>query len=199
MASVASVGTSPRSGYESHQADSPNDPDENLWYMINGVPGSSASSATGFSFSPASGSLSSWAMVGGHAHQIQPSPPGALSPLNLDFDQPTSHPASIYGETTSSAFGVIPAPVDGQFMSHNFSHDGQQFLAPGETLFTDHAFESSIGEAHVFLSTTATSRVLTSPPLRLISFYRLVRSSRPHRATFPDRRCAGTSPSSVQP
>lgn len=155
MASVASVGTSPLSGYESHPADSASDePDENLWHMINGMSGSSSSSGAGLSFSPASGSLSSWAMVGGHGHghPVQPSPTDAHSPLNLDFDQPASLPTSAYGETTGPAFGVIPAPTSaptsGQFMGHARSHDGQHLFAPGD-VFGEHALDSNIGEADI--------------------------------------------------
>ena len=145
MASVASSGTSPLSGYESHRADSTSDPDENLWSMINGVPGSSLSSGAGFSFSPASGSLSSWAMVGGHAGQLQASPPPALSPLSLNLDHSASFPPSTYADTTGSAFGVTSSP-DNQFLGQVPAPEDHQFFShQGEGLLSDLAFDDTFG------------------------------------------------------
>lgn len=167
MASVAS-GTSPLSGYESHQADSTNeDADENLWNMVNGMPGSSSSSAAGFSFSPASGSLSSWAMVNAaHGHHAHTSSIGALSPLNLDFEQPGSLPTSSYGETTGPAFSAIPATAEGDFPAGiQFNPDGQQFLAaPDLASFGDHAFDNSFGQTGLSNPYSMMLLVLTQYP-----------------------------------
>jgi hypothetical protein len=144
MASIASAGTSPLSGYE-YTADSTGDPDENLWAMINA---SSTSSNAGLSLSPASGSLGSWALVGGHGNQAQPSPPAAFSPLNLDFDQPASFAASPYEDAASNASGMHSVH-DAQFLVPGTTQDAQQFLTPEEMMFADQAFANTIGKRDI--------------------------------------------------
>jgi hypothetical protein len=101
------------SGYD-FQTDSIGDPEENLWTILQ--PGSSVSSNAAFSFSPASlpGSMSSWAMINSRNRQTQPSLSGALSPLDLDFDQSASFPSSNYGDM-GTGYNVTSAPAEGQF------------------------------------------------------------------------------------
>lgn len=165
MASVASAGASPLSGYEFAQAGSTGDPDENPWTLINQVTGSSASSTTGLSFSQVSGSLSSWAMVNAHGRQVQPSPPAMLSSLNLDFDQ-SSFPASTYGDTTRPAFSVTSAPADAQFLSNTASHHHGQHFLPDELLFHDQAFSSNLDiseDISSFLNTFSPLETMEQP------------------------------------
>ena len=129
MASVASSGASPLSGYEFPQApESTDDQDENQWTLFS-VPNSSGPSSTGFFPSPAaSGSLgSSWGIVGHDGH-LQPSPTAA-SPLNLNldsFDQQSIYPASSYVDQ----YGGIPSSsqADTQFIPDMLG-DGQDLLS----------------------------------------------------------------------
>jgi hypothetical protein len=149
MASIASAGTSPSPllGFEYTQNDSTSDPDDNLWTMVPlsgsavGGPGPSPGSA-GFFPSPASGSMSSWAFVDA-AGQLQASP-GALSPLNLDYDPASQVAASSFPTTSyaaqASQFAVATAgsaAQEAQFMAGLLPQDGQDFLTAGNLLFND--------------------------------------------------------------
>ncbi|KAL1875760.1 hypothetical protein VTK73DRAFT_9821 [Phialemonium thermophilum] len=149
MASATSLGASPHSGTESLHADSVGDHDENFWHMVSTISASrsSTSSTTGFSFSPASGSLSSWTMVGGRGHQAvhHSPPPAALSPLHLDS---ASFSAPLYGEGTteaSSAFGLATAgPADGSFVTDPAAPDVQQLMNAGELVFDGPVFDTNL-------------------------------------------------------
>ncbi|KAK4165326.1 hypothetical protein QBC43DRAFT_32019 [Cladorrhinum sp. PSN259] len=126
MASVASVGTSPLSGYD--------DDDAQLWATVYST-SMSATESVGFMPSPTNNSLgsSSWQFV-------EPSPP-ALSPLNADFGDGSSpfSAASYHDQTGSAAFNAGSVPTaDGQFLGQQMlSQDGQQqsMLFPGEFVF----------------------------------------------------------------
>ncbi|KAK3990661.1 hypothetical protein QBC44DRAFT_325093 [Cladorrhinum sp. PSN332] len=135
MASVASVGTSPLSGYDEEE-------EAQLWAAVysNSM---SATESVGFMPSPTNNSLgsSSWAMIGPNG-AMAPSP-AALSPLNADFDGHQSpFSAGSYHDHTASAAafnaGSVPTTADGQFLGQQIlSQDGQQqsFLFPGELVF----------------------------------------------------------------
>lgn len=125
------------SGYD-FRTDSTGDPEEALWTMLQ-PPGSSVSSNAAFSFSPASlpGSMGSWAMINGRNYQSQLPLSGALSPLDLDFDQSASFPSSDYGDM-GNGFSVTSAPAEGQFIP-----DGQSYLRSDNDGFSDAAFNAA--------------------------------------------------------
>ncbi|KAK4232039.1 hypothetical protein QBC38DRAFT_143604 [Podospora fimiseda] len=135
MASVASVGTSPLSGYDDEE-------EAQLWAAVysNSM---SATESVNFMPSPTNNSFgsSSWAMIGPN-RTIEASPP-ALSPSNADFEGHHSPFSSgSYHDQTAGAVpfnaGSVPTTADGQFLGQQIlSQDGQQqpFLFPGELVF----------------------------------------------------------------
>ncbi|KAK4210954.1 hypothetical protein QBC37DRAFT_442420 [Rhypophila decipiens] len=130
MASVASSGASPLSGYEYVQNPdgSTDEQDENQWTLFS-VPSSAGPGSAGFFPSPAaSASLgSSWGIVGHDGH-LQPSPTAA-SPLNLNldsFDQQSIYPPSSFVDQNGQFVGIPSAQAETQFIS---DFDGQDLLA----------------------------------------------------------------------
>ena len=133
MASVASGGASPLSGYEFVPSESNGETDENVWTLVP-VPTSSGPSSAGFFPSPG-GSMSSWAMVS-NGGQMAPSPQ-APSPLNLDFDQQTNFSTAAY---TNQSITFNSAASDGQFMTSSLGSDGQDFVNHPGLLFDEQQF-----------------------------------------------------------
>lgn len=132
MASVASSGASPLSGYDFPQAPEPaDDTEENQWTLFS-VPNSSGPSSAGFFPSPAGSAAlgSSWGVVGHDGH-LQPSPTAA-SPLNLNldsFDQQSIYPPSSYVDQSGQFVGVPSSQAETQFMPETYVQDGQDLLA----------------------------------------------------------------------
>lgn len=135
MASVASSGASPLSGYEFPQApESTDDPDENQWTLFS-VPNSSGpNSAAGFFPSPAASAAislgSSWGIVG-HDGQLQPSPTAA-SPLNLNldsFDQQSLYQQSSFVDQSGQFVGIPSTQAETQFIPDTYGQDGEALLA----------------------------------------------------------------------
>lgn len=137
MASVASAGTSPLSGYEFPQAESTGDPDENHWAFVSSIPNSAGpNSSVGFFPSPASAALgSSWGFIG-HSSD-QPASLPAASPLNLDTDQP-HFPDGSFGDQTAGTFSATSTqPADSQFFVENLFQPEHNFFNPaGNSLLT---------------------------------------------------------------
>lgn len=134
MASVASSGTSPLSGYEFPQAESTGDPDENHWTLVP-LPSTASASRTNSAAifpSPASGSMNSWAYVDANG-QIQASP-GALSPLNLDFDPQASFPPQSFADPAAAQYAPTSAPAsDTQYMPSLLPTE--DLMTPGNLFF----------------------------------------------------------------
>jgi len=148
MASVASAGTSPLSGYEFPQTESTGDPDENAWY--GSIPNSAGpNSSVGFFPSPVSATLgSSWGFIGhGNTNNGQHSEPPSLpaaSPLNLDTDQlPHVFTDASFGDQTASAFSAASTqPTDSQFFMDNLFQTQHDFFAPSGNSLLTAQFES---------------------------------------------------------
>lgn len=138
MASVASSGASPLSGYEYSSNPDQTSDEENIWQFIN----SAGPSSVDFFPSPASGSLGSWQMVGGQS--MQPSPP-ALSPLNLDYDAQAAFTESAY-TNQAAQFPTTSAAVENTFLPTTLPEGALDFglatsgLAPTGLLFSDPQF-----------------------------------------------------------
>jgi len=139
MASVASAGASPLSGYEFPQGESASDQDENPWTFVS-VPNSAGpNSSVGFFPSPASATLgSSWGFVGHGGQPSERSSLPAASPLNLDTADPASLLADASFGNPAGSFGSASAqPTDNQFFVDNLFQTEQDFFATaGPSLLT---------------------------------------------------------------
>ncbi|KAK4443955.1 hypothetical protein QBC34DRAFT_416161 [Podospora aff. communis PSN243] len=140
MASVASAGTSPLSGYEFPQTESTGDADENAWAFVPIPSSAGPNSSVGFFPSPASATLgSSWGFIGhGTQSPEQPASLPAASPLNLDTDQPHLFTDPSFGDQTASAFSATSTQqTDNQFILDNLFQANNDFFAPqGNSLLT---------------------------------------------------------------
>lgn len=125
MASVASQGTSPHPS--PYDFDSTGDTDES-WQYIDYSSGASAPGSVGFLPSPASGSLSGFAIVG----HVSSSPQVSVSPLSLvDLDQAMFLPAASShlrhpGQLDSSTFATTAETSFAQ---------NEAFMTPQQYLF----------------------------------------------------------------
>ncbi|KAL7626173.1 hypothetical protein AAE478_002943 [Parahypoxylon ruwenzoriense] len=126
MASVASA--SPSSRHSFPHLESGDDSDS--WQYVD----SSNPASVGFMPSPASSSLNSWGIVGYPNQNHIRNSPVAMSPLQLDHDQPRSAPPTSYPDHTTEASMMASTGVESQLMP---AYDDQQFLTGQDLLFND--------------------------------------------------------------
>ncbi|KAL2133572.1 hypothetical protein VTI74DRAFT_2136 [Chaetomium olivicolor] len=171
-ASVASVGTSPLSGFEfefppaegseSNGADG----DEAFWTAINNP--SVGSGSVGFITSPAGQSLgSSWGVLGvDGSHLSEPSPVAALpSPVAGEYDRQSPYSASsLVQQSGSGAFGSTSGLGDVSFLTQGLAQQGLDFLPPGGFVF-DEQFNDDDLNNDVFNPFSSTSILEEHPPL----------------------------------
>lgn len=130
MASVASQNTSPHPS--PYDVDSSGDTDES-WQYIDYSSGASAPGSVGFLPSPASGSLSGFAIVG-HTHMSTSPPQVSVSPMSMvDLDQTVFLPAASSSlpqqtEHLDSSTFATTAGVD--FAQSDAFMTPQQYLFP---------------------------------------------------------------------
>ncbi len=132
MASVASAGASPLSGYEFPQTESTGDPEENAWAFVS-IPNSASPGSVTFLSSPASAALgSSWGVIGhGGGHHSEGGSLPAASPLNLDTEQPSTFNDGGLGDL-GSAFDQTSQSMDNQLL--DLLQQNPDFFSPGSAL-----------------------------------------------------------------
>lgn len=125
MTSVASSGTSPRSGYDPLHGEFLTD--DESWAFIDQT-GASNAGSVGFFPSPESGSLRSYGIVA-HQNQLQPSPP-APSPLQLDQDHIHHHQQHRQQHQQPQIAGHVFAGDAGMFADQHLSQSYRDDGAP---------------------------------------------------------------------
>lgn len=164
MASVASAGASPLSGYEFPQTESNGDPDENSWQFMS-APNSASPGSVGFLPSPSSAALgSSWGVIGHCGHHSDSSLPAA-SPLNLDTDQPNAFADAGFGDP-NSAFGSFSAQPGTQFFDDLLFQPNPDFMPSGNSLLTSQFSDLSDFLSTPFLPSSSTEQ----QPLQAFDF-----------------------------
>lgn len=133
MASVASGGASPHSGYDPLQSGGSQDDNESWQYLD-----LSSNPASIGLYSPASGSLNSFAIVGPnpHAHHTShPSPP-AVSPLALDTDPVPFPPTTTFADQPNiDAFATTSSLSSGEMpQMMGSARDIGHLLSPHELI-----------------------------------------------------------------
>jgi len=149
MASVASSGASPLSGFDfSQHPDSTGDPEENIWTLVSVPPSSAGANSAAFFPSPTASAVlgSSWGIVGSYGGHLAHSP-SAASPLELshsidisDFD-PSAFATPSHAEQDHHSYGIPSAHPDSQFFPSLISqggHDAHGFMAQGNAISDQH-------------------------------------------------------------
>jgi len=129
MASVASSGASPLTGYDPLLGEASGD--EETWAFIDAAASSSPGSIGFFPGSASGSMMASWGIIGTQGH-MHPSPP-APSPLYLDPDQAASFPLPFSDHASSlDVSGVSDAGFLGSVDAADL-HSG--FLTPEDLFF----------------------------------------------------------------